>query len=465
MRRPLLFAVLVLAAWDARATETLVPLAARDRLAVTVYNNGQALVRDRRRADLPKGESALAFEGVAAALIPETAALSGMPVIDQAFDSKLISPQALLEASLGKEIGLVQTHPATGQETVLRAKVRAVAGGLVLETADGRLRTGAEGPFLFDSLPAGLRAKPTLAARVANPEAGTKDLELRYLTQGLSWQADYVAELDSGSKRLALQGMATVANHSGADYPAAALKLVAGEVSRGPRPMAAPKAAGRALMAEAAVADGVAEESLGGTHLYTVERPVDLLDGQTRQVSLLAAPAVTAKLERLAEGQPHLFFGVQRGPQQGHATLKLAFENRDADGLGLPLPAGTVRVYRRDQRGDFQFSGADRMNHTAKGETVRLAVGQDFDLPVTRAQTDFRRLGDNRIAEVAIRIGLGNGSKEAAEVQVVESIPGDWEMLEESLPHKKLDGNRAEWRVAVPAGGKAELTYRVRIRN
>jgi hypothetical protein len=465
MHRPLLAAALALAAWNAQAAEVAVPAAARDRLAVTVYNNDLALVRDRRRIDLPKGDSSIAFEGIAAALLPETSFLAGVPVIDQAFDTKLVSPQTLLEASLGKEIGVIQTNPATGQETLLRAKVRSATGGLVLETADGRLRTGTEGAFLFDAMPPGLRAKPTLLARVAAPEAGPRDLELRYLTRGLNWQADYVAELAADGKGLALRGMATIVNHSGADYPGAALKLVAGEVARGPQATPMPKAMGRALMAEAAVADGVAEESLGGTHLHAVERPVDLLDGQTRQVSLLAAPAVAARMERLAEGQPHVFLGSQRGPQRNHAALVLAFDNKEADGLGLPLPAGAVRLYRRDRSGDLQFAGADRMGHTAKGETVRLAVGKDFDLPVERVQTDYRRLADNRVTESAIRVTLGNGGKEDAEVRVIEPIPGDWEMLEESLPHKKLDGNRAEWRVAVPAGGKVDLIYRVRTRN
>ncbi|MEO5337895.1 MAG: DUF4139 domain-containing protein [Magnetospirillum sp. WYHS-4] len=472
MRHFLFAALLGAVSLDALAAgppEKVVPVADRSRLALTIYNNDLALVRDRRRVALPKGESALAFEGVAAHLIPETAFLApvdgeaGMAVLDQAFDAKLISPPALLEASLGREVGLIQTHPATGQETVVRARVLAVAGGLVLQMPDGKLRTGDPAALLFDGLPPGLRAQPTLVSRIDAAAAAARDIELRYLTGGIKWRADYQAEIAPSGDRLVLEAWATMTNASGADLPEAAVKLVAGEVARGPQAPPQPRLMSKAAMAEGAVTDGVSEESLSGYHLYTIARPVTLLDGQTRQVSLLAAPAVKAKLERVSEGTPYVYRDSARGDRDDHAALSLVFDNGERDGLGLPLPAGTLRLYRRDAAQDLQFVGADRLGHTAKGETVRLRVGKDSDLPVRRLQTEFNRVAD-RLAESAYRITATNGGKEAVEVRIAEPIPGDWQMLEESHPHRKASAGRAEWVLAIPPGGKIELAYRVRVR-
>lgn len=466
-----LFAALLMSAnaLAAGASETVATPESRTGVAVTVYNQDLALVRDTRRVRLGKGESRIVFSAVSARMQPETAIFSAkgnksaVRVLEQAFESKLISPQTLLKASVGQDIGLVRINPATGEEQVLRGRLLSVANGPVFEV-DGKVRTGWSGGYLFDALPPGLRGKPALVASLYSRAAGERALTLAYLTGGLSWQADYVAMLSGGDSRLALEAKATVRNGSGADFTDTTLKLMAGDVrqvrSSGPR---LARAAPMAMMAEAKMADGVAGETISGFHLYSVGRPVTLKDGSTKQVSLISAPAVEVRRELVAEGQGRFFHGVVRDETESNATIRLVVSNTEATGLGLALPAGAVRVYRRDSKGGLQFVGADRLKHTAIGKTARLTLGRDFDVPVKRVQTDFQRVA-SRLHESAQKVTVSNAGAKPVTVRIIEPIPGDWQILEESRPHKKISAGRAEWRVDVPAGGKSELTYRTRVR-
>jgi hypothetical protein len=210
----------------------------------------------------------------------------------------------------------------------------------------------------------------------------------------------------------------------------------------------------------------MAQEALFEYHLYTLGRPTTIADNQTKQVALLNAAGVPVVKELLVSGSDNYYRGnVGEIGQKLKAGVFVEFDNRESARLGLPLPKGVVRVYKRDSAGNAQFVGEDRIDHTAKNEKVRLRLGEAFDVTADKKQTDFRRREPTNKAstvyESAYEIVLRNAKTEAVTVTVREPVPGDWTMLEESQKHTKVASGTAEWRIAVPAGGSSTLKYRV----
>jgi hypothetical protein len=458
------------AAWAAPRDEVVSTASDQERVAVTIYNDNLALVKEARRVSLGRGLNQLAWREVSAQLRPETAQLrnlsgpAGFRLQEQNFDFDLLTPEKLLEKYVGREVGVIRTHPATGAETRETATVLATNGGVVLKFAD-RVETGVPGRLAFAGVPDTLRDKPTLVISLINPSAGPQNLELSYLTGGLSWRADYVAELNADDDRLDLNGWVTLSNQSGAAYPNARLQLVAGDLNR------VRDAQPRAAMAMAAkVADGaeMQQESLFEYHLYTLQRPTTLAENQTKQVALMSATRVPVRKEFLLEGA-NFYYSAQHGElgQKIKVGVFVEFDNT-GEGLGVPLPRGVVRVYKKDGEGNVQFVGEDRIDHTPKNETVRLKLGDAFDVTADKKQTAFQKLAGtsrfNYVFESAYEIVLKNAKAEAVTVTVHEPMPGDWTMVSESQPHAKAASGTAEWKVKVPAEAKTTLTWRVRVR-
>lgn len=440
-------------------------------LAVTVYTGDLALVKDTRELVLPGGESVLELRDVSAQIRPETALLrvaKGRPValLEQNFDFDLLTPAKLLEKYVGREVRVVRTHPTTGADSTETATVLAAGEGVVLKIGD-RIETGLPGRLVFDAVPDNLRDRPTLAVTVDGDGAGARALELSYLTGGLSWQADYVAELAANERELALSGWVTLTNRSGTVYRNARLQLVAGDVHR-VEPALRRGMMGEAMMAKAD-AGALREQALLDYHLYTLSRPTTLADQQTKQVALLTAPAVQVHEEYRLSGAEY-YYGAPLGEVDTphKVAVLLHVDNRKAAGLGLPLPAGVVRVYQRDADGGAQFVGEDRIDHTPENETAVIKLGDAFDVTARRTQTDFKVLTagkDQRPQfESAYRLELKNARRTPVTVTVDEPIPGDWDMLDSSQPHQKAAAHTARWRVTVPAGGGQTLTYRVRVK-
>jgi hypothetical protein len=445
-------------------------------LAVTIYNDDLALIRDTRRLSLPSGLSTLAFRDVSARIQPETALLrvvegSPVQVIEQNFDFDLLTPAALLEKYVGREVGLVKTHPTTGEETEESATVLAASDGVVLRVGD-RIETfqagQVPGRLIYRDIPSTLRDRPTLVLMLERAGEGPQQLELSYLSGGLSWQADYVGELAPGQDQLDLTGWVTLNNRSGTSYRNAALQLVAGDVNRVEPVMYAPQA--EAMMLRAAAAPpNMQEESLFEYHLYTLGRRTTIADNQTKQVPLLEAPAVKVDKALLIRGDQRAYREARGNLWQDlDVGAYLEATNDQASNLGLPLPAGIVRIYQRDAQGNAQFIGEDRIDHTPKHERIRLQLGQSFDVTARRRQTTFEKRSGNGPwqyqFESAYEILVKNAKPEAERVVVQESIPGDWTILEESAPHEKGNARTAVWSLEVPAEGEARLTYRVRVK-
>lgn len=467
-------AVLVAAAQPAvAASPGAVVATASDQRSVTLtlYNDDLALVKDVRRVALGRGANQLAWRGAAAQMHPETAQLrnlsnaAGFGVQEQAFDFNLLTPQTLLEQYVGREVGVIRTHPGSGAETRETATVLSTAGGVVLKFADGHVETGTPGRLSFPGVPDALHDTPTLTVSLASPAAGAQDLALSYLTGGLSWRADYVAALNATDDRLDISGWATLTNRSGATYRNAVIRLVAGDLHRvrDAQPLS------RAAMAMAAPAAAeMKQEALLEYHLYTLQRPTTLADNQSKQVALMSADRVPARKEFVLEGTREDY-----SSQQGEIGRKMKvgvfveFDNRGGE-LGMPLPQGTVRVYKNDGEGNAQFVGEDRIGHTPKNETVRLKLGEASDVTADRKQIAFQKLSGvgrfDYVYESAYAIVLKNAKPESVSVTVREPIPGDWTMVSESQPHAKVASGMAEWKVKVPAEGQATLSYRVRVR-
>ena len=449
----------------------------RSALTVTVYNRDLGLVREVRRVELPAGDSLLALGDVSPSVMPETLALDGegLSLIDQSFAFDRLSPQRLLEKALGETVLVVRRHPETGEESEVEAELLSLAGGVVLRIGD-RIEAGsasgsvAGGRLAFRGLPGGLleglRAEPALLARLASQEAGPRDLEIHYLTVGLTWQADYRAEINGAEDRLDLTGLVTLINTSGLAYPEAELRLVAGEVNQaGPSPL---QRGAMAMMAEAAMAPApdMAARAAGDQHLYQVPRPVSLAERETKQVLLLESLGVPVeKVYRFEE----LVF-AQGGPEETgpvSAAVVFRFENdAEAGGPGKPLPGGIVRVYQPagDGEGDSApvFTGEARIGHTPEGEEVRLAIARAFDVTGRSRITAYERLS-SKSYRTAQEIVVANAKNEAVQVKVVGHMPQGWRMLEESAAHEAETANRIAWTLAVPAGGEATLTYRVQV--
>lgn len=469
MRLPTLALAALLAATPAVAAETAVPLAARGGLAITLYADGFALVADHRRAALAKGANTLAFEGISPRMVPSSALLragDGVRVLEQNFDFDLISPKALLARSVGGTVRVVRTNPTTGEETVETATVLAIDGGTVLRIGD-RIETGVPGRLVFDRVPEGLRVRPALLIDVDSGAAGEVPLDLTYLTEGLGWRAEYAAEIDAAGKTLDLGGWASLTNATGTAFEAAEAQLVAGDVRReAVRPVAMLKAANMAEAASAPVA--MRAEAVGDVHVYTLPRPVTLLNNQTKQVALLSAAAVP--VERLYVRERWVQEAAGRGQADPPATERpdvvLTFRNVRESGLGVPLPAGLVRVYERDSRGRALFAGERSVNHTAPDEPVTFHLGQAVDIGVQYAQTAFTTDGlPAKAFETAQAITVTNAKAEAVRVRLVERFPGAVHILQESKARDAFAGNEAAWVVDVAAGGKATLAYRARVQR
>ena len=472
MQRSVLGVGVFLAAGILQAAEPLRDVASsaadREAVAVTVYNDDLALVKERRRVDLAGGLTRLSLRDVAAQLRPETAllrAVSGQPLnlIEQNFDFDLLTPQKLLEKYVGREVTVIRSHPTTGEDRRERATVLAAgqAGyqNAVLRFAD-RIETGVPGRLAFDSVPSNLREQPTLSV-LLEAGGGKQAVELSYLTGGLSWKADYVANLATDGKSLDLNGWVTLTNRSGAGFHNATLQLVAGTVNRVRPPE--PRVIAMAAQAPRAKAIEATQEALMDYHLYSFERPTSIADNQTKQLALLSASAVPVRREYLLAGSD--WYYRERYTQIGQKlkpAVFLEFHNKGGS-LGKPLPAGIVRVYARDSKGAAQFVGEDRIEHTAKNETLKLRLGEAFDITAERRQTSYRKIADN-VVETAYRIDLHNAKDEAVTVRVQEPLPGDWEVVQESQEHNKESARIVSWNLALPAGGAKFLEYAVRVR-
>ncbi len=460
-------AALVLAAssWaSAQDTNIEVGPDQQKNVSLTVYNDNLALVRDERFISLGLGLNILRFSDVARDIDPSSVRLvsvtapGDLRLLEQNFEYDLVSRQKLLEKYIGKEIEL-------NRDGVIRpARLLAVdsQGKLTVEM-DGKILLDPPGNIELPALPSGLILRPTLVWYVDAKSAADHLAEVNYLTRGISWRADYVCVLDEKDRAIALNGWVTLDNRSGATYRDASLKLVAGEVRTVEADMglkAVPMLSGAVPTPEA-----FEERPLFEYHSYTLKRRTTVADNQLKQIELLSAPNVPVKKLYVFE-TPGRRYGYQTyagKKETGDVRVVIEFPNKADAGLGIPLPAGKVRVYKASPDKSLDFVGEDSIDHTPRDETVRLYVGNAFDLVGKRTVTDYKKIGTNSYEE-ACCIKLRNHKDEDVEIMVIERFYGEWTILS-CVPssYQKLDANAAAFKIKVPKGKEAEILYRVRV--
>ncbi len=436
-------------------------------VAVTIYNNDLALVRDRRKIKLLPGEQSLKFMDVAEKIRPETVSLKSLSspgsiaILEQNYAYDLMSPNKLLEKYVGKQVRLVNLSTEIGFSQV-DADLLSVNEGPVYQV--GRdIYLGHPGQVVLPEIPENLIAKPTLVWILQN-NGTDQDVEVTYLTGGIAWNADYVVTLDKSETKMDIEGWVTLNNQSGAQYSNAQMKVVAGEVNVVPRPMME-KAdmAGARMMQAMAAPPPMREESFAEYHLYTLPRRTTIKQNESKQVSLLTAAGIGVSKVYEYRGNES-FYSQPMPPQMAEKVgVFMKFMNKEENHLGMPLPAGVMRVYQEDSEKMLQFAGEDSIKHTPKDEEVRLRLGNAFDVVGERTQTDFQRISD-RVFETAFEIKIRNHKETNVSVDVVEPMTEDWEILDKSHEFVRKDARTAVFSLAVPKDGETVLKYRVRVK-
>lgn len=454
--------------WPATAQRS--DATARERVALTVYNSNFALVREQRRLRLGKGRVALAYEDVAAQLQPATVHLRALGaaddllVLEQNYRYDLLTPEKLLEKYVGRHVSLVRYDRAADEDVAREAQVLASAAGPVLQVAGEVTSLAPDERIRFPELPPGLLSRPTLVWLLDSAREEQR-VEVSYLTQNVSWRADYVLTLAADDAHADLMGWVTLDNQSGASFPAASVQLIAGDVQRVmPRPeVAFDRVEEQALDNE----KPMAEEALFEYHLYTLDRPTDVLDRESKQVQLLEARNVAVErklvLRRASNIRP-AFAPDGQPPALEHAAVVAVIDNREPAGLGLPLPRGVVRVYRADASGAQQFVGEDSIDHTPRDEQAEITLGEAFDVVAERQLMQVRQI-ERCVTQHDWKILLSNHKAAPVTIEVQEPASGDWQVAQSTLPAEKRDANTILFRAPVPAGGTTELRYQLRTRR
>jgi len=439
----------------------------RDRVSITVYNQNFGLVREVRTLDLDGGRLSLEYGDVASGIQPETVhirVLDGgdLEVLEQNYQYDLLSPQKLLEKYVGRTVTVYRTNPVTGVEEPVDAEVLSVSGGPILRIGD-EITFNYPGRFGFPEVPENLIAEPTLLWLLDAPE-GRRQVEVSYLTNDLNWKSDYVMVLNEDDDRADLTGWVTLTNQSGASYDGARLQLVAGDVQRVTDRRDELRGAMMADAVREMDASGFSEQGFFEYHLYTLGRPADVLHNEQKQVTLLEATDFGVQKRLIFHGATPYYRG-----SYGQITANqkvgvfLDFENSEAAGLGMPLPKGTVRVYKRDGEGAQQFIGEDLIDHTPRDERLRIKMGEAFDVVGDRRQMDYTVVS-RCVSESSWEVSLRNHKDEDVEVLLVEPVGGDWELLSSSHPATKVDAWTFTFEPRVEANGETTVEYRVRVR-
>lgn len=473
-----LFALLisVAAATGAVAQTSEQTTTARDRQSVniTVYNSNLGLVRETRRLNLPAGRIALRFADVTAQIRPETVHLASLlsptalRILEQNYQYDLLNPAKLLDKFVGKEITLVLRRYQNNSEIFepVQATLLSNNAGQVWRI-NGQIVINPTNivEMRFPDVPKNLVATPTLVWDIENRDAGTQTLEASYLTNGMNWKADYVLVVNADDTKGDLQGWVTLMNSSGATFEDARLQLVAGDVNRvnEGREYAL---AGAMAKREMADESQFKEQGFFEYHMYTLQRPTTIRDNETKQVSLLEAAGFDVKKEFVLNGQRYYYTNYNNPGQsiKEKVGVFIQFRNAQQNKLGMPLPAGTIRLYKKDDSGNQQFIGEDKIDHTPKDEDVRVKVGDAFDIVAERKQTDYRVIVSGHLYEYAYEIKIRNHKDGPVSVIVNEPIGGDWEMVSSTFKAEKTAAFAAQFNVPVAKDGEATLSYRVRVR-
>jgi len=449
-------------------------LADQTDLAITVYNSNLALVRDVRQLNLTPGESRLRFMDIAASINPAAVHFRSMTestklsVLEQNYEYDLLDPNKLLQKFVGREVTLVRPKLSSGttEYDEVKATLLSLNGSPVWKIGNEVVTGLSYESIRFPELPENLYERPTLLWTLQNSGARRHKVEASYLASNLSWSADYVLNVGKDETNGDLDGWVTLVNHSGTAFKNAQLQLVAGDLHRVVPLNGRDDLRMMEGMAKAASAPApFQQEAFSEYHLYSLGRRTSIFDQESKQISLLNASRFPLHKVYVVDGQSYYYrTAAQPGaPVKDTVQVFYKFKNEDKAGLGMPLPAGTIRVYQADSRGGSLFVGEDRIDHTPKDETINLHIGNAFDIVAERKQTDYKRLSD-RLYEFEYEITLRNHKDAPITVEINEPIGGDWEMVSSTYKFTKTAAFAAQFQVPVDKDGTSVLKYRVRVR-
>jgi hypothetical protein len=454
-------------------------------VALTIYNQNFGLVKDNRTVELTPGVNFLRFEDVAAQIDPTSVSFQSLTapnsitVREQNYQYDLLDPQTILSKSVGKQIKFRQ---------VLNGQVREMSGillnspvatvydasgtgsssnryqGLVVKTTEGVILNPL-GEIELTELPAGLVAKPSLLWKLETDTPGKHETEIAYQTAGMNWKADYVAVANNDDTKLDLTSWVTLDNKSGATYKKAALKLIAGDVHK-VTPAPAPQAM-EMMYADSgrAAAPQFQEQSFAEYHMYTLQGKTDLNQNETKQLSLFNAANVPVKKTFVYEPEMITAYeGMPYGADPQKIRIKLEVENKAENQLGMPLPKGKVRVYKKDADGALQFIGEDLIDHTPRNEKIRLYIGDAFDLVGERTQTNVQQINDH-VQRLSYTISLRNRKTTPVTITAVEHAYGQWKILSSSHPYTKKDSRTFEFPVPLQPNSEVKVSYTIEIKT
>jgi len=426
-----------------------------DEIAVTIYNSNLGVISETRALQFEKGVHRLAFRDVPSQIDASSVRFDiegpgrKAAILEQNYAFDLVSPEQMYKKYIDNEIELIDKEGRLYSGTLL-----AYSGGAVtLREKSGRVKIVQLANVTevnFPSLPEGLITRPTLFWLYTSDFDGQLDCRVSYQTTGMIWTAEYVGVLSSNEKMLDLSGWSSINNTSGKTYTDATLKLVAGDIHRAqaepPRGLMKTFAA-----AGEAMAKGFEEKAFFEYHLYTLPRKTTLADKEMKQISLFE-PAETT-VEKVFIYKP------ERNPKNVEVALK--FQNSAQAGLGLPLPAGRVRLFKADDDGSLILLGEDWIEHTPKDEELSLKVGYAFDIAAEERLMDQTRIS-KQVEERDYEIELRNRKEQAITVAVEKKLYGFWEVIEANFAYTKKDANTLLFEIPVGAGEMVVLKYKVR---
>ena len=478
-----------------------IPQTAGDRTSVdlTVYNMNLALVREQRPLVLTRGLNTVVLPDIPATIDGTSLHFASLTdaksvrVLEQNFQYDLVHHAKLLDKYVGKEVEFVRVDPETNKEYSVFGKLLATGwkpqitnygygpaltynySGQMIAEISGKIEIAPSGRLVLPSLPEGLILKPQLEWMISSTRAGTHQTEISYLATQLSWSCDYVALLNEKDTGLDLTGWVTLKNNSGTAFKNAGLKLVAGDVNLVEEGQGGRQFAAKMMAAEADATGQFVQKELFEYKLYSLQRRTDIGNDETKQVELTSAKDVTTKKVFIYDGLADFWrswrhnysyreqgsFGQQSNPKVG---VFVTFKNEQKAGLGIPLPKGKVRVYKRDDEGKEQFIGEDQIDHTPKDEEVRLYLGNAFDIVGARVQKNFRVVVSGHTVEETFEISVRNHKEEEVEVLVYEHPWrwSEWEITKSNTAWEKVDQSTVKFPVRIPKGGEKKITYTVR---
>jgi hypothetical protein len=455
------------------ASDQTTQLVDQTDLNVTVYNSNIALVRDVRQLSLPQGTFRLKFMDIAATVNPATVHFRSLTdpeklgVIEQNYEYDLLEPAKLLHKYVGREVTLVRAYMDNG--TTKREEIKATLlsdnNGPVWKIGNDIVTGTYAESYRFPEVPANLYDRPTLLMSLENTGPRKHQIEASYLASNLSWNSDYVLTVGRDDKNADLDGWVTIVNNSGTAFHNARLQLVAGDLNRVQSVGAMRDAVMNRAMEMKAAAPQFQQENFSEYHLYTLGRKTSVEDKETKQISLLQGSGIPVQKLFIVNGQSYYYHNAQNpgAPLKDPVLVYYRFKNEEKAGLGIPLPAGNVRVYQKDSKGGILFAGEDRIDHTPKDEDINVHIGNAFDVVAEHKQLDYKSISSH-VWEMEFEITLRNHKDAPVTVQVNEPIGGDWEMLSSTYKFQKTAAFAAQFNVPVEKNGTAVLKYRIRAR-